>query len=365
MTTCSSPYHATLIAMASKGEYVSHRAIAVGCPHAVELSIKNGEPINNANWGKNQLIHEAAFEGDISILEILKSNGKEKLELDCVNNTGTTPLYCAAMNNHPDAIEWLILEGSKATNTATYYDTTPLSVAVKNENEEAIRMLVRYDDTLMNHVYKIGMTIMHIAAITSSNMVDLLVELGCNNINHADYQGQTPLYYAAKDGKIEEFKTLLRHGAKLDAKDRYGFTALHQAVIFDRVAIIETILLTDKRMCTLVNDVGWTAMHFAIHCAKTIELIARFDCLVVNSQDKYGRTPLDSMFLRSPITREPLLSLVALGDQLTAYKELCLAKNQTPIEFTEEEIADVRYRVYFADSLVFKLLFIEQSWQKS
>lgn len=51
------------------------------------------------------------------------------------------------------------------------------------------------------------------------------IKLGANP-NHKDSIGQTPLFYAARQGHLEVCKLLVENGCKINHKDIYKQTAL-------------------------------------------------------------------------------------------------------------------------------------------
>lgn len=57
------------------------------------------------------------------------------------------------------------------------------------------------------------------------DMVRFLVEAGCKS-NYVDYLKQTPLYYAAREGKSKIVKYLIDHGCNVNHVDTYGQTPL-------------------------------------------------------------------------------------------------------------------------------------------
>ncbi|CAK9007831.1 unnamed protein product [Durusdinium trenchii] len=54
--------------------------------------------------------------------------------------------------------------------------------------------------------------------------------------------GTTPLMMAAHKGDVEEVKGYVKNGAKLDAQDLYGWTALRYAVRADQVEAAEALI---------------------------------------------------------------------------------------------------------------------------
>ena len=52
-----------------------------------------------------------------------------------------------------------------------------------------------------------------------------------NGAASTKYYGYTPLIWAARDGKVELVKELLKQGARVEDKTSGGYTALHKACV--------------------------------------------------------------------------------------------------------------------------------------
>jgi hypothetical protein len=102
-----------------------------------------------------------------------------------------------------------------------------------------------------------------------------------NTVNRADKHGSTPLHLAAgahtmpemallgspKAGRPTEdttlIETLLRHGAKVNAKDREGNTPLHNATAWGNLKVVRTLIQSGAdALCQ--NFLGWTPEYYSI-----------------------------------------------------------------------------------------------------
>lgn len=80
-----------------------------------------------------------------------------------------------------------------------------------------------------------------------------LIALGAD-VNECDCNGVTPLWLAAQQSNYEAAKILIEHGANLEARDRFGSSPLHRAIIHSKLA-------KDDRTIKLLLDAGAD-----IHC---------------------------------------------------------------------------------------------------
>lgn len=87
-----------------------------------------------------------------------------------------------------------------------------------------------------------GKTALHVAlsqGTQDTDIVELLLDHGAN-VNAQDANGNTPLFYAARNAELA--KLLLARGAHVNTGDIRGSTSLHSAVWADNVAVIRLLL---------------------------------------------------------------------------------------------------------------------------
>lgn len=124
------------------------------------------------------------------------------------------------------ALTGLLIAGGGDVNRPQADGTTPLHQAVRDDDIQAVRSLLRAgaDPKVAN---RYGVTPLSLAATNGdAAMIELLLSAGAD-ANTALPGGQTVLMTAARTGNAEAVKALLDHGANVAARESsYGETAL-------------------------------------------------------------------------------------------------------------------------------------------
>lgn len=239
-------------------------------------------------------VHKASAENSISgIKYFLSLKGKQRIDLNTLDNHGKSALHHAAERESLDAIAFLIEQGVDA-NIRTDYSNTPLMLACKENKAKACKVLLELGaDFALNN--RTGYNCFHFAAeadqaeaitavgefITqlaggeepsssgkgqsqsasvkfSSQADDDERSEGSDNgqsdegidfnnaddnedlfhnprallaatVSHASNSAQTPLHIACQHAAVRASRALIRFGAKLNEQDKYGETPLHKA----------------------------------------------------------------------------------------------------------------------------------------
>ncbi|AXR60604.1 ankyrin repeat domain-containing protein [Leptospira mayottensis] len=107
---------------------------------------------------------------------------------------------------------------------------TPLSLAVRYDQLEIVRILIEYlaDPNLPDE--KTGLTplIHSILEDCSSAMISTLIEGGAD-LDQRDKKGMGPLHYCVNEGKLESLRFLLEKGADPNVRDLDGVTCINLA----------------------------------------------------------------------------------------------------------------------------------------
>lgn len=120
------------------------------------------------------------------------------------------------------------------------------------------------------------------------------------DINHADDDGQTVLYYACDAGHIECASLLLEYCPDVDVNraNRYGYSPLIVACKDGFAALAKVLLSTGRALANLQSSNGYTALYVAC-CNGHVEAVQlllahdKFDPPIdVNLADRTGHTPI-------------------------------------------------------------------------
>lgn len=71
--------------------------------------------------------------------------------------------------------------------------------------------------------------------------MDYLISEGCK-VNHVDTYGQSPIFYACREGHLEAVKKLVAYGSDSDLVDNNGQTPIYYAIKGAKLDVIEYLL---------------------------------------------------------------------------------------------------------------------------
>ena len=170
---------------------------------------------------------------------------------------------------------------------------------------------------------------------------------------------RTPIYIAAKKGYVTIIEKLIELGSKaIDTPTMLGFTPMHTAAINGHIQVIETLVRLGSMAIGIPAISGWTPIHVAAYdgVVQVIETIVRLNT-AIDTPDDIGRTPLclAAYYNHTDIVK----TLKMLGAdcsivQRDGIPDSLLTLLNTQVD--EDESAEVRYRVYFSQSLIVRTL---------
>ena len=105
---------------------------------------------------------------------------------------------------------------------------------------------------------------------------------------------QTPLILAASSGKVDVVKSLVQHGANVEAKDQEGATALHVAIGKARWSVVSFLLLQQPEE-THESIIGATALDVNVNSSDNLGRTPLHTCALLNSSDKHTTTAIQQL----------------------------------------------------------------------
>ncbi|MEC8882750.1 MAG: ankyrin repeat domain-containing protein, partial [Pseudomonadota bacterium] len=233
-----------------------HLAATYRNPQMVQLLLKKGaDGLATDNQGQTALHLAARYSNPQMVELLLKKTGifnrKTGPNLNAKDNQGQTALHLAARYSNPQMVQLLLKKGADRLATDNQRQTA-LHLAVQSKNTDMVQLLLD-NGAQLEATDNQGKTALHLAAQSkSTDMSELLLKKGAD-IFATDSQGQTALHLAVQsndtgmvrclmNARDNDEKTalhlavqsnntdmvqlLLNSGAHINAKDRYGRTAL-------------------------------------------------------------------------------------------------------------------------------------------
>lgn len=197
---------------------------------------------------------------------------------------GATALHYASWMGQQETAAILLAHGADINLRDDSYTDTPLGWANESRQPDMIDFLISNGAALsIGDAARTGKTGI-VAAFIAFN--PLLVDLGRGS-------GWTPLYSSSGWGHVDVVKTLIAHGADVNAVSLHGNTALHAAATEGNVEIV-TLLLDHGASIDAGTDDGTTALHRAAwrRNRKMVGLLLKRGA-IRGIADSHGNHPLD------------------------------------------------------------------------
>jgi ankyrin repeat protein len=281
------------------GQPLLHRAASNGHHDVTKLLLGHGVNVNSTDPGGRTALHFAAFYGHKSTTRLLLST--PGIDIAACDSEGATPLCAAARGNHRSVALQILAEEPTNINARGFGQKTALHFAVQNRNFHLACLLVDLDSLDPNLCDDQGWTALSYAACQGDiRMLELLltrtdldldvpraspiylaaerghvevarrlVSLQQVDINQTFWH-KSPLFIAIENGYRDVAKVLLAQGSRLDvnAKTSLGDTALHMAVSYGNLDIVELLLKDDRLDVTGTNRYGESALELATRNGK-------------------------------------------------------------------------------------------------
>ncbi|KAM3703026.1 hypothetical protein ACJW31_04G066200 [Castanea mollissima] len=189
----------------------------------------------------------AAYDGDIYRLKRLINAGADPNKTDY---DGRSPLHVAASKGYEDITLFLI--GQRVgVSISDKFGNTPLLEAIKNGHDQVASLLVKAGAAPT--VDDAGSFLCMIVARRDFEFLKRVLSNGINP-NAKNYDCRTPLHIAASEGLYSVVELLLEAGASVLSKDRWGNTALDDALIGGNKNLIKLLKVARTSQLSGLSD---------------------------------------------------------------------------------------------------------------
>lgn len=216
------------------------------------------------------------------------NNDEAEAVVSMVKNAGIdnsmTVLMMSTLKGHTDTVRVLLNQGADI-NARDYFGSTALIIAAENGHSEIVKLLLDKGADV-NAKDNFGTTSL-MAASGNAGTAKMLVE------KHPDGKVSISLSMAVVQSGTEAVELLLKNGADVNAKDRYGGTALARAAYAGHTEAVRLLLRRNADVNTKRND-GCTPLMLAAE-EDNSEIIRMLLGANADSkaQNKKGKTALD------------------------------------------------------------------------
>ncbi|KAJ7997343.1 hypothetical protein DPEC_G00228000 [Dallia pectoralis] len=221
----------------------------------------NGEGDEEARDGQSPL-HLASSWGLEEVVQCLLEFGANVNTQDA---EGRAPIHVAISNQHNVIIQLLISHPEIHLNVRDRQGMTPFACAMTHKNNKAAEAILKREPGAAEQVDNKGRNFLHVAVQSSDiESVLFLISVQANvNSRVQDVAKQTPLHLAVQAGSEIIVRNLLLAGAKVNELTKHRQTALHLAAQQD-LATICSVLLENGVDFTAVDENGNNALHLAV-----------------------------------------------------------------------------------------------------
>lgn len=242
------------------------------------------------NKNKETYLHAAATNGKAHAIKRLLAKGAD---VNARDSRGVTPIVRALRHRKKQAADILISEGADLSVVDEDGRTLLHMMAFWLNEKTTLDKFIRVID--VNSVDKRGRSPLHEIAYWGhvKNAIDIIasgakVNLQANN-------GQTPIFDAVKSNNAAMTELLINRGTHINLPDASGDTVLKAAIKsqYKNLQVI-SLLLTAGANPNIHNKYGETALHEAVGTGDidVVKLLMQHKARVT-ARDKFGKTPVD------------------------------------------------------------------------
>jgi ankyrin repeat protein len=194
-------------------------------------------------------LHLVAKEDELDFLKVLLFHGGNILA-PTASNKGDYPIHIAATYGSDNVLQWMLETGISVNITNAVGCTPLLNIARSGNLMMAKVLLEKGADVNVKVTGEDSRTCLHAACLCGNvEMVRLLLENEADPDASTSTNMRTPLHWAAQKGHLEIMKILVKFGANISARDKFGLTPRYLAAqkCHDKVVEFLTVVSVTKR----------------------------------------------------------------------------------------------------------------------
>nr|XP_042905260.1 uncharacterized protein LOC107454385 [Parasteatoda tepidariorum] len=264
------------------GSKYCHFASRFGRRNILEFFFSEGGDANETDEIGWTLLHYAAVNNDVDIVEYLVDNGANIHAEQFA--TGMKPMHIASEYGCEKVVDYFLLKGA-GVDTTNKFCNTSLHLAASEGKLETVEVLLKHKANI-HAADEDGNQAIHLSSkYGHRDVLNFLLHSG-SNVQAVGENFCTPLHFAALNGHLNLIHDLIENGANINAKNKYGESSLHLAVKSGNVNAVEYFLTLGLKINARDDDYGWTPLHYASRCGH----IGVIELLINNGADVNGRS---------------------------------------------------------------------------
>ena len=300
------------------------KAAEYGHVDIVEMLLTRGADPSRGTCGTRLPLHFAAEEGHIEVVRRLLQ--EPSVDLNQKDFTGRTALFNAADRGHHEIVELLLQQDGIQADATTDDMFTPLQQALFQQHQKVVKLLLDRRDVNVNFKGGADQTplwsasgyedeilqmllnredidvnlqgrfeetpLYHATKFAGLSSTQMLLDSGAEP-NTGNWEGQTPLGWAAAEGKEDKIELLLGHPkTDINRREHSGKSPLSRAAENGHTKSVR-LLIAKGADASSVDKEGKTALsHAAANGHKIVSKFLVKNKAEINAQDAKGNTPL-------------------------------------------------------------------------
>lgn len=235
-TQGASVLHAAVSAVDREGLCALALAARRNATAVMTLLLDAGAAVDAADGNGLTALHYAVSEGYSGAFHILVRAGAD---LQAADNDGNTVLHKSVSLPSTQLLQHALQAGARCA--VNNQQQTPLHVAAKANNAEAIRLLLTFR-AAVNAADAAGVTPLHHAVRHDHTASAQALLAAGASVNSVDGQGDTPLHLASRGGLAATVRLLLEHDASIGARNHQQHTPFQEAVLRGHLEVVQLLL---------------------------------------------------------------------------------------------------------------------------